>query len=144
MNGVVSFCGSLLIGIACLASIFSFVSFFAWLVIMKLIEPIFVQVALFLQSFSWLSSFCCSLWIIFNCACDFWIDIKASAPAINTTATMITDIDNGVWVVAFSIALISSNIFDLAKLLQHFNQGVFIWILWSNCNLMSIIFGTCL
>jgi hypothetical protein len=57
---------------------------------------------------------------------------------------MITDIDNGVWVVAFSFVLISSNIFDLAKLLQHFNQGVFIWILWSNCNLMIIVFGTCL
>ena len=144
MNGVAFCCGSFLIWLSCLASKFRFVSFFAWLVIMKLIEPIFVQVALFLQSFNWFSSFCCSLWIIFNCACDFWIDIKASAPAINTTATMITDIDNGVWVVAFSFALISSNIFDLAKLLQHFNQGVFIWILWSNCNLMSIIFGTCL
>jgi len=128
MNGVAFCCGSFLIWLSCLASKLRFVSFFAWLVIMKLIEPIFVQVALFLQSFSWFSSFCCSLWITFNCACDFWIDIKASAPAINTTVTMIVDIDNGVWVVAFSFALISPNIFDLAKLLQHFNQGAFIWI----------------
>ena len=61
MKGVLSFCGSFRTWLDPLASKFCFVSFFTWLVIMKLIEPIFAQVALFLQSFNWLRSFCLPL-----------------------------------------------------------------------------------
>jgi hypothetical protein len=37
-------------------------------------------------------------------------------------------IDNGVWFVAFSFALFLSDIFDLSKLLLHFDHDAFIWI----------------